>query len=243
MPTSTKETPAKEATHKVTGQVQSQIKEAIGRIPEAQRPTQQAVAAAFRSTGSVPAAVKQAMSPPAAVTAKPEAPAAVSQPGQPAAAPSVTAKAVTAPKTTVASPAGWEPGYSANGFERYKRRLKENGHPVTCYRIAAANTNERKALVQSWRDAKLIDDDAVFVMVNHTTGATFGFTNWADCYAASRANGSPALARSVVASIGGDPGIVRLKSRLGLELTRRIQAIIADDEKADEEKEEAPVSA
>lgn len=230
--------PTNTATHKVTGQVQSEIKSALDRIPEGQRPTFKAVTAAYRNSGNVAAAIRQALAPSTDGTNTPKAPEPVSQ----TAAATTTTVTQEAPKkparAVVAAPQGWEPGYSPNGFERYKRRLKENGQPVTCYRVSAANTPDRKALVQSWLDEKRIEPNAVFVMVNHTTGAVHGFENWADCYAASRANGSPALARSVVSSIGGDTGIQRISSRLGLEVTRRIQAIIADDEKAEETKEE-----
>ncbi len=228
------------SSHKVTAQVQGEIKQVLDRIPEAQRPAFKDVTAAFRNTGSVAAAVKQVLSAPVDATNKPEAPVSVTQVASPA---PVTAAAPTKPiKVQPSTPSSWEPGYSANGFERYKRRLKENGQPVTCYRVSAASTPDRKALVQSWLDSKRIDQGDVFVMVNHTTEAVHGFTNWADCYAASRANGSPALARSVVSSIGGDTGLVRISSRLGLDVTRRIQAIMADDAKADE-SEEAPVNA
>jgi hypothetical protein len=186
------------------------------------------VSTAFRSTGNLAAAFKQAMTPqPAETNAGTPAPASTNVTSTPA-----PAEKVQPVKAKASVPDGWFPRYSNTGFIRYARCLKANGQPVTAYRVSAAKTPDQQAIVQSFKDQGV---SGQFVVHNHTTGVTMGFDAWAEAYAFSCTMFSPQLARSVVTSIGGAKGLSSLSSRLGIEVSQRIAAIIADDEAGDEE--------
>lgn len=136
-------------------------------------------------------------------------------------------KAKPAKKVRPAAPDGWSAGYAKSGFRRYERRLQGTGHPSTMFQTEAAKSQDELDIVQGFADHRVTGR---FIVIDHTTGKCAGFDNWPDAYAFSRAIDDPALAKSVVASIGKD-GLPRLSKVVGTTLT--IRQIMAEDEEVD----------
>jgi hypothetical protein len=107
-------------------------------------------------------------------------------------------------------PQNWEPAESTDGFVKYARRLRRNGHRVSGYAVHFAEAPDECALVAAWADAGVTGG---YVVVDHETGRVEGYPTWAQAYAATCTWDGGPLAPSVRGAGGLDTSLQPLAWR------------------------------